>query len=740
MIPPNFAAIMEQTETGREHFFRLVFGSAGSLKEEGYLCLAFIHQNTREMYQEFFKYPSELPKALAVIKRQSQLPTHAYFCPQLFKTRRRNKESVLTCPTAWADLDTCDPALLGVRPTVITQTSPGRYQALWAFARPVAPEVAEDISRKIAYFHAENGVDRSGWDLTQLLRIPYTVNYKYGDKNSAPIVTIVEANSRAFRQSDFNLYPEIPALAFAKEATPDFDAEDPISIIQRYRSTINPIAFGLFSETPTDDEDWSNRAWKLLQLLIEAGLSRSQTFTVMNDAACNKFARDGRPKNDLWREVLRGYIKHTEIRHKLPSQLQPVEDILSKGEIELVQGRETFIERYISWCKELTDAAPQYHQAGAFMALSGTLSANIILRTSFGKLLGNLWFMILGDTTLTRKTTSMRIAMNLLGDVDPSIMFATDGSMEGILTGIKARDGKSCIFFRDEFAGLLTAMNNKDYMSDMPEHLTKLYDGDPMRRLLRKEEISVYNPVFLIMAGGIKSKIQTLFTEEHISSGFIPRFIFITAEADLTRTRPVGPPKDDNDSFREIIKNELLDIDNHYSNPPMGERKSFNFGTQPHFPVELTPEAWERYNQFEFVMTKSAIETGLSYLTPMYDRLCKSTLKAAMLIAASRQRSLKVVVTLQDLLHAMYYARFWRDYANEVVHSIGKSPEERLIDKIMVQIKNTPGGVSKGELMQIHRLSSKQANGLFQTMIDRELIYSTVMSGTQRFHPTISGR
>src|SRR6185503_10450498 len=114
--------------------------------------------------------------------------THVYFCPQLLKTRQRVKGNVKNCTVIWADLDTCNPQYLQVAASIVVQSSVGRWQALWRLDAPMEPLAAESICRKIAYFHAPNGADKSGWDLTQLLRVPYTPNYKYGDLNTAPIV------------------------------------------------------------------------------------------------------------------------------------------------------------------------------------------------------------------------------------------------------------------------------------------------------------------------------------------------------------------------------------------------------------------------------------------------------------------------------------------------------------------------------------------------------------------------
>lgn len=727
----TFGPLVDNTKEARRTFFDILFGGG---RAEGYVCLAYKDLGSDKMRQEFWHYPTDFDEMLESINKTKNKLTHAYYCPQLLKSPRRSKDNIISCTNAWADLDSCNPDLLLAKPSILTMTSPNRYQALWVFHEAIEPHEAENISMRIAYYHAAHGADQSGWDLTQLLRIPYTPNYKYGNDNTAPIVTIINDNPKIYLPQELEIYPTVNAIKFVKETMPEIAYEDPNNILQRFRPVLNQNAITLFNEVPNSGESWSEFSWKLINFCNEAGMTREETFLVVWDAGCNKYKRDGRPKSDLWNEINRAYVKHLEITRAIPNLETALPELLSPEEIRIAQGTETFIERYMNWAASATDASNQYHQAGAFTLLSAIVSGSVRLETSFGNVVPNLWFMIVGPTTVTRKSVSMDLAMELLFEIDPEIMFATDGSMEGITTGLKTRDGKASVFHRDEFTGLLQSMTTKDYMKDMPEHLTKLYDSKPMKRILRKEEIILRRPIFLILAGGIKNKIQSLLTEEHIASGFIPRFVFITAEADLSRIRPVGPKVEKDDSEREAIKAELAGIYAHYNQQITMTKDGKVIGTQDIvIPCGLTHKAWTRYNKFESTMIESAVSTGLDYMIPIYDRLCKSGLKSAMLIAASRQRLDKVIVEEVDILKAIYFVKFWRGYANEIVSGIGLSSDERLIEDILTHAKNSPNGLTKSEIMNYWRLSSKKANEIFDTMQQRQLLYGITYRGQRTF-------
>ena len=412
---------------------------------------------------------------------------------------------------------------------------------------------------------------------------------------------------------------------------------------------------------------------------------------------------------------------------------------MSEEEKELVdEAGETFVERYCDWAKGLGDAAPQYHQAGAFICLSSLLCGSVRLPTSYGNIVPNLWFMILADTTLTRKTTSMDIAMDLLEEIDPELIMATDGSLEGLLASMSTRPGRPSIFLRDEFSGLIEQMTKKDYMAGMPELLTKLYDGKMQKRILRKETIEVRDPRLIVFAGGIRNKITSLLNYEHVSSGFMPRFIYITAESDINRLKPIGPPSVKTTGVRDAILNELQDLYQFYNRQQEMSVKglSVQFTRQVVTDAELSEEAWFRYNQLETKLLEIGLQSDHpEIMTPVGDRLSKSILKAAVLLAASRQQEEVVKVELIDILRAIKYGQQWREHAAEIMGDVGKGQSERTLDIVMSAIRREDG-ISRSKIMQKYRLRAYEANQIFDTLEQRGLVRRQKAGRTETLYAT----
>jgi hypothetical protein len=347
--------------------------------------------------------------------------------------------------------------------------------------------------------------------------------------------------------------------------------------------------------------------------------------------------------------------------------------------------------------------------------------------------------MILADTTLTRKTTSMDIAMEMVEQIDGDVVLATDGSIEGLLTSLSGRPGRPSVFLRDEFSGLLEMITKKDYYAGMPELLTKLYDGKMQKRVLRKEIVEVRDPVLVFFAGGIKNKITQLLSFEHVSSGFMPRFVFITAESDPSRLRPLGPPTGQIRDTGEKIRIELQDIYSHYRRTVKMKIKDVKteLETARRWDAQLTQEAWLRYNKLEDQM----IRTGLAasrpeIMTPTYDRLSKSILKAAILLGAARQRSDEVIIDEGDILRAIMYGEQWRVHVREVMLSVGKGQAERELDTIHRAIYRRPG-ISRSAIMQNYHLTARDATATFETLIQRGLITKHRVGRTEQYFSQI---
>ncbi|MCA1800026.1 MAG: DUF3987 domain-containing protein [Actinobacteria bacterium] len=715
-----------------KEFFEFLFED-----NEGYLCVVEIDRNSntkqKNVKQHFFVYPQELDGVLTLADAK-KTQVDLYFAPFLLDQPTRKKQFISDTVTAWADGDLCPVDALKIQPSAVirsskTEDGQEKFHFYWKFDDLQPATVGENISKRIAYHHEDDGMDKSGWDLTQLLRIPDTYNHKYTPPlKVSPAIIDTEAiySAEYFDRFYEEVEQDVDYIDVEAVDLPDKSAKE---ILTEYKSIISPRAVDLFVEVPV--KNWSSALYELQCTLFEAGLSKEEVFVVANESACNKYARDNRPQSQLWKEVQKVGTQVAMKQEAPPADEDEVTNIIAENPPELltdeqralVRSNPSFIEEYTEWAKSLGDASPQYHPVGAFVILSSIMCGTVRIPTSFGTLIPNLWFMILADTTLTRKSTAMDIAMDLLFEVDDDVMLATDGSIEGLMTAMATRSGRPSVFLRDEVTGLIDAISKKEYMAGMMEMLTKMYDGRPMKRILRRETINVSDPRLVFFSGGIRNKMMEILDYQHVSSGFLPRFVFVTAESDITRIKPIGPPTEIGTDKREEMIESLIKMYDKYNAKPT-RSNSTNSAVQfpSQWPVELTPDAWYLYNSYEVKMLDYAMKSlDPGIMTPMMDRLAKSGLKAAALIAASRMPEDKIIVGVEDMYHAFFYIEQWLRHTIYIVNNIGKSFDERLIQRL-VDVVSSNSGVLRSEIMRRNHMSARDAEQIFLTMEQRGLI------------------
>ena len=134
----------------------------------------------------FFDYPGHARPAADWCLGNSEDGLEAYFCAHLLLAKRRVKENAAPVLALWADADGAELTPDSPEPTAVVESSPGHAHLFWRLTRPISPLRAEELNRRLL---VAVGADRSGWDLSQLLRPPGTRNRKY---QHAPTVRLLE--------------------------------------------------------------------------------------------------------------------------------------------------------------------------------------------------------------------------------------------------------------------------------------------------------------------------------------------------------------------------------------------------------------------------------------------------------------------------------------------------------------------------------------------------------------------
>ena len=708
-------------------------------KDDGYICIAVTRPPARRdtFHEEFFEWPRKRKTMVNFIDKMT--PTHnVYFCVNIMKVARRKKENAIPQNLVWADLDSCRPDQVDIPPQCVIQSSPNRYQAIWRMDQKVDPTIAEQYSKRIAYYYADLGADKSGHDLTQLLRVPTTYNFKY-QLDDVPVVELISTVEDLLPTDVFESLPlpidsdeNIPELALAD------DLPTPEAIIYRYQDQLRPTPFAqYYSEEPASD--WSKVQWRLINMCLDVGMSNEETFVIAKSAKCNKYGRDGRPDTDLWREVLKAEYQKTNIETLTKDyETLTFPELVTKDEVASLEP--TLVDDYMDWATEATDAVPIYHEISCCMLMSMLMSTTLRLQTANAKVYSNLWALILGESTLTRKSTAMDMALDFVYEIDRDLIVASDASAEGLMTALSLRPKMVSIFSRDEVTGFFGAINSKQYLSDMPEIMTKMYDVPKyMPRTLKKDTYVVSEPIFIFFGGGVPDKMMFLAGESYFTSGFMPRFLIVNGEASPSTRRPTVPPGKVGTDKRAALFQTFSALHSMYTDQEvtitLGGGQSMT--TTPEINVIFPDELWDRAADMERALLKAAHGSPEENMAlPTFSRMFFSILKLTMLFAAARQEpdELKVYAELRDLLNAGFYIQRWGSHAVHFILNAGGTMDEQKLRAVYRTIDRNPG-IMRGQVMNRHHLNARDMEQVHDTLVQRQMVQANKRGRGYQYWP-----
>ncbi len=224
-----------------------------------------------------------------------------YFTPLRYDGKRQ-RQFVGNPGVIYADLDGGHREDYGDMPPSIAIYSgtPGHYHAYWFLDHPASPQLWEQHAKG---WTQEIGADPAGWDITQVLRVPGTVNHKTGNK-----VQLI--SFRPERKYSLGQFPEATVSpAFERKARPpmdigvrhtllgdDFD-DGRVPLTARYWLTASPRELEALGKI-----DRSAIMWGVEKSLISSGYTIEETYQLMYHSAINKW-KDQPEK--LWAEIIK---------------------------------------------------------------------------------------------------------------------------------------------------------------------------------------------------------------------------------------------------------------------------------------------------------------------------------------------------------------------------------------------------------------------------------------------------
>ncbi len=292
---------------------------------------------------------------------------------------------------------------------------------------------------------------------------------------------------------------------------------------------------------------------------------------------------------------------------------------------------------------------------------------------------------------------------------------------EALAEELSEKPGWSSVFHRDEVHGLLGQESSKGYLAGLREDFTELYDGHVRIRKRvgtagtrgNKKKKPATTTNFIMNWSGVTDHVTDNLEPSDFASGFLARFLYVYAEAPK-RTREgermeqfqATNTKRDDLEYMEI-REEIKSIRSFW------EQKTKR-GEPIRVPFEL--EAWERLNDFAWDLGTAAAESDMAkMLEPVADRMAKSVLKVAVLLAMSEG---SLAVKMRHMLKAIQLGEEWYHHMLIIANRIRESGWQRQQDDVIAILDASNGRMTWSALYKKFRgkLKPKQFEEIIQAL------------------------
>lgn len=263
-----------------------------------------------------FRWPEDRAAIFARIQKSAEEGYEVYFCPVVFPHPRRKAWDKYTgeyigpakVDLLWADLDEANPEHVVPRPSIAWKTSDSKAAALWFLDEPYDALKVLDVNKAVTY---ANQADKSGWDMTQVLRVPGTENHKYDPPQMGRLLwaedkrySLESVASMVVKEA-----PQTTAKVDVEVAVvPDSDEARLEALRKRaekYKLRASTKELLLVHPSAVKKGERSEKLWELEKRLIEDGLSVAEALGLVKLSAWNKF----RGRRDEDAQLLRDLLK-----------------------------------------------------------------------------------------------------------------------------------------------------------------------------------------------------------------------------------------------------------------------------------------------------------------------------------------------------------------------------------------------------------------------------------------------
>jgi len=342
----------------------------------------------------------------------------------------------------------------------------------------------------------------------------------------------------------------------------------------------------------------------------------------------------------------------------------------------------------------LTDAPKIYHIFNFLTVIGALLKDNIHLQFSNLKIYPNLWVVLIGRSSLFRKSTSIKLAIDIVDKTNKKLILPSEFSLEKLFSILSEQN--TGIFWIDEFSNFFSQFH-RAYMTGGLSFFVELYDKSYLKRSIMDEEKTIENPCVSILSATTIEGISIALKEREIRTGLLPRFVFVYANK---KEKEIYVP----DGIDYEKYNRLLDKVRTITEKVYGSQK-------------ITKEAIDYFSEYQKQKTKEyEVESPdfFAFLTRIY----VSILKIFLILSAIENKVIDgdIIEKSCKLGDYMIYS------AKQVFENLVWTPTQERKKKVFEYLLHRNNWVSRSEVLRYTKLSSGELDTAIETLLDEDRI------------------
>jgi hypothetical protein len=374
----------------------------------------------------------------------------------------------------------------------------------------------------------------------------------------------------------------------------------------------------------------------------------------------------------------------------------------------------SFVNDYIKWMAQVTDASSEYTEAAALAVLSAVVGGRLRVPVSVlpKPIPCNLYVALLGASTNSRKSTVMRWARHLVEEITEDVLIDEPGSPEALVQELQQRELEGAAMFVDELTWWFSAVKSKLHMADMRGFVMRAYDGDKISRRNRTKKVQgvsfedrdvVSNPALTIFSAATPDKLGNISVVSDIEDGWWPRFALIWP-THFPPEKPLSAPSPVAISLQASITAHLQ---------AAHERVAQGIKAQ------FMDESWDAYEEYRRSLIASRPEDE-----PIFARSDLRVIKVAALLALMDNLlgAGDIVVQRKHVLDATILVMRWLQSSLKFAAIVGETEFENQCRKALAALERLGGSAPVRDIYRAIHVDARRMDLLERTMHERGMI------------------